>query len=573
MENKLRIISEKYLSRFKSYCDLCKFKNQTTKITDNILCDIETDNSVQYEFLKEKYGELRYKMLQELTISLLESNDIRYDRLQFNSFYTKSFVLDGQELRSTVSKKTNDELAIILKNKPDDIFVFKDFGLQNSIDDVAFHRCFSNKKIRYVSFVSDNAFTEIINYNDNENDLYRGTNVISIKDFLITSISEESWDSFYEYCTEFTEKSKDIFSFGIIKNVRNSNLFSYREIVKKSIEKFDYKNILEDVSIEQHNIIEVNYFRNGLYESLVGNSTFAQSFMTAEWLYHSLHNAKNVDLTPISTGFFKALEQFLDLYVSFIVGKNDLDTNQPYVIFSIKDKHHVELSRKKYRQIKKELTLKNLTDLFGDYKNQTDSFIERNVGLLQKNITQCTYHTIIKLLNQIVSTRNGHFHKDNIQDWETVEKIRNLTYCAFYLIFGSYKYLKENRSRLGIVELENDDFYQLCDFVYKNLKSCKQKGKRIYIPVFRVDDCTLDLIVSNESIVNYDKFGRPIYKELCFKNMGEKSYYEKKYTQECQPIIVRYSFLELYVKNNEFHFKPQEFKTIFKNGKFIVNRL
>lgn len=570
MNDNIKIIVEKYLKSFKNVCDLWKFNNVNNRLNDYILCDISTNNSIQYDYLKKEYDELVFAMLQELILSILDSNKINYTNLDFKSFHAKPFIIQ-QKLVVNHPHDINNELAIILSNEQDTIYLFKEFGIQNQIENNSFHSLFPKKKIRYVNYVSDDAFKEIINHNNNISDPYRGTNVISLKDFLIMFVNEEAWVKLYKECNRFSQESKEYFSFEIIKNVRNSNLFSYRETVEKSIKNFNYQKFLPNISLDQFERICESYFESELYKCMVGKSIFAQSFMTAEWLYISLRNAENVDLTPISAGFFKALEQFLDLYVSLLINKVDPKTNKPYVIHLNGHSGHVEITEKRYQTYRNKLSLKNLTDLFGYYNKDKNLYIERNQGLLCSGIDHTTYHIIIQLLSDLAEIRNGYFHKDNIQDWSIIDKVRTYIYSAFFLILGSFNYFKENINILGIVNLDSNSFYQLCHYIYTNLRQPKLENSSLLVPVFKIDKIDELLIYCEDSKIAFDDLGNPMYLNIKFKNIGPKKLMEKTYTKNNLPKSIKFTFLSFNPVDNPYKHEPEikNFKTIFENGKFI----
>lgn len=71
---------------------------------------------------------------------------------------------------------------------------------------------------------------------------------------------------------------------------------SGKEVV---LSETDYKRIREQFFDERTMLI------------LIGTHDFAESIITAEWLYSSMKQAKAIDLTVIGTGYFKAVEQLL----------------------------------------------------------------------------------------------------------------------------------------------------------------------------------------------------------------------------------------------------------------------
>ena len=102
-----------------------------------------------------------------------------------------------------------------------------------------------------------------------------------------------------------------------VKPLSDYSLAHFKNSIEGQILKYDYRHFLNRG--EQSSFLlppdweKLNdqYIKNNYYLLLKGSSSFAESFITAEWLYSSMKRAKAIDLTTIGTGYFKCIEQLL----------------------------------------------------------------------------------------------------------------------------------------------------------------------------------------------------------------------------------------------------------------------
>lgn len=315
----------------------------------------------------------------------------------------------------------------------------------------------------------------------------------------------------------------------------------------------------------QHEVIKEKYIDGGLYKCLLGKSDFAKSFMTAEWLYSSIQNTRYLDLTTVALGYLKSIEQFLGVYVGCFVDKIDSLTGKPYGIYKNKKDGVIELTKDTFNPHLFELG--NLTGFFGfDDKNNRKIKI-RNRSFLNKEITDDTNERFIEFISTVSSLRNGYFHKDNIDDWNIVDEVRKTAYCAFYLVLGCHEKIDGFEEVFELIRVNDSDSFKLCDFVY-NIEPYLNR-----IPLFITSDCNTPMVKQKENNLNFDEYGIPQYTGISLSIAGSEPIAIKNYDINNLPDEIKLAFWTFELGKNPKPIEERilEFKTIFKDGKFLID--
>ena len=169
------------------------------------------------------------------------------------------------------------------------------------------------------------------------------------------------------------------------------------------------------------------FIANCKYKVLLGQSDFAESLITAEWLRDSMRKAQAIDLTVIGTGYFKAAEQLL--YCLAKLRFSDVDEKETFGNFA-------------YRY----------------QKNQKLFF--------HKDLLPTTREYVYESIYSYAKLRNGYFHKHNIHDPNRIEEIRTATFLLVFLLLGSQKLSGTDLAVLGTPALHNyGEFDKFCDYV------------------------------------------------------------------------------------------------------------
>ena len=336
MNEQLRNLTINYINQFVDLCDEWKFKNENEPTF--VINDLSSAESRSYEYLKKEFYFIRCSLLHRLIEQFLYDNNVKAKKIELNSFTKKTFVIDNKLFIQNPHNELNEELLLLLeKNNLNYLYFFKDSGIDNRLCNerlsTSLTKSLNASSIIYVNFMTDYAWMEILNHNQDEDDPSHGTDTISLKTFFIDYMNEEAYQEFIECCDLFMNKVKEHFNFEIVKNLKNSNLYSYREKTLSIIANYNYKMQLKTIEQKDFNKINSNFFKSNRYKCLIGKNDFAECFMTAEWLYNSLYKATHIDLSPIFTGYLKSIEQFLQTYIFQYIDEINKKTNDYYKLY------------------------------------------------------------------------------------------------------------------------------------------------------------------------------------------------------------------------------------------------
>ena len=572
------VMMEYYLAKMKRLRNSWIGNRTEKKIGLATLIDVEGHEQRQYRGIMDQCNDYIYEMLGHVIKALLKAYNIPvqcYD-LRCSTAYSyygceERYFLDYMD--------QHDEKNVLCFNRKDQevLFIFKKFGIRNDIPQKTIDDLLKTTKLKtfcYISYVEKEAFSEVINHNDDENDPSRGTNKYSLKQFFEGFFGIDEYLLFREYADEFTQKVRDYFGFELVRTIKPNTLHNFRGSVRYDLLNLNSQisQLLVNISEEQKKILDEHFFAQKNYELLLGKNDFAQSFMTAEWLYTSLSNAGNIDLTAIAMGYFKAIEQLLFSFIKLhtyekdhvnrkiYTGKNDPNADQ---------KGNATLTNTLINDEDrtKKLTLSSLTGFFGHYNDRTNSYVGRNQDILNNGINGMTYEFIIDTFDGVVGLRNGYFHKDNLSDWQKVESARNKALTVFYLLFGAYRISADDRRELGLILVdEHDDFYKLCDYINQKAYDSSMLTK----PIFYFEDINdpNDYVFPRaDNYIEYDNYGEPIYSGIYFSRKGQREW-SKKITREEVPTEIWEGVFTITRDLEYLVSGPQ--KKIFDNGTFLA---
>jgi hypothetical protein len=266
----------------------------------------------------------------------------------------------------------------------------------------------------------------------------------TLKDFFDMKFGKGEYEIFQEYVDKFNEKARNIIAYKAVVIPTDDELRTFKSRKSEMLLSYDYETLLpSDLCQEQRDILHRNFIDRGLYKALMGDSDFADSFITSEWNYDVNRATGALDQTGIVAGYLKSIEQLL---------------------YSL-----IRLSINDHRSIR----LKNGED--GEFSVDNEEYVNSTLGSLihfVKNngdildVNNYTKHYIVDILfDWTDEERNGHFHKDNLHDVNKIEEIRKQTLLLYYLLLGGFKIEEPDYRRIGIV-FENgkitdeEDLYQ-----------------------------------------------------------------------------------------------------------------
>lgn len=382
---------------------------------------------------------------------------------------------------------------------------------------------------------------------DNEQFRREGVNlkVISLRSFFITYFGLEEYNVFLTYLQDYLADAKDIMGYQSIKFLSYMNLATQKLYEQKELADWDYHHysyqIIDSNNKKTQNYLyldstpfppfflqamENNYLSGGLFKAMVGNSEFAESFTTSEWLYHSLSGKKNFDFTSVISGYLKSVEQLLYRIVMLNVDNsckismsnaNDVITeaiSNNIIVYQLKgDKWQVvpANAKLKYKYI-------DLTSEQTQYMDNTigtfEFFLRNNKHIFVDSQYAKTIADMVSCFR--IECRNGFFHTHNLTDWDVVEKTRSNAIFLYYVLLGGCKIPSNKMSELGIIS--SDAFDSLC----KKIREFKNYNVEFIFEY--TDGKKLNLIYDfKNNTAEYTEEGIEHYEKLLFYSVDEFS--------------------------------------------------
>lgn len=571
-------------------CGYSESRGETSLIPEN-LCNVSGSERLNYTFIMDRANECMYRLICE-SISMLLT-EYGYTTLRARVRRSDAYqYLPKDGLAGPTVLKGSKRVVRIIKVDVDgspSVFVFKEPGLDQSLPkelEDALRENYGVSKITYVSLVMDGAKTEILNYESVKD----ATPYISVKEFFRLFFPQEEFNKFEEAVAELRQKARSYYGLSITKSLNHLRMGHFRRDIRDRL--INYKPDV-DLETEQRMAIDKNFVGDGRYSALTGDTDFAISFQTAEWLRDSLAHAGCIDFAPIALEYFKSLEQFLYRFLfalhetsklkgkKVFIGKRPHEN--PYYLPAKRDglpdkSRHIEVKDGEI-EIDEELfahgfeyvlDLGRLTRFFGDFVCEKQQLYCRNEDLLDTAISKDTYESIIRALQSARTMRNGIAHKDNLYDWTEMESARSSVLLAFYLVLGSYSIDTEMRSLLGIESdcVQKSEEWKLCNYV---ASAAVPKGNPLEFPVFYLDGDhspkSALFACPDDGESDPDRYGKAqSFSGVYFKRIGSHKRYDLSYPTDRLPSLVEQGMLVICGEGLKL-MGPQ--KVIYKDGNYL----
>lgn len=562
----------------------------TSLIPEN-LCNVSGSERLNYTFIMDRANECMYRLICE-SISMLLT-EYGYITLRARVRRSDAYqYLPKDGLAGPTVLKASKRVVRIIKVDVDgspSVFVFKEPGLDQSLPkelEDSLRENFGVSKITYVSLVMDGAKREVLNYESVKD----ATPYISVKEFFRLFFPQEEFDKFEEAVVELRQKARSYYGLSITKSLNHLRMGHFRRDIRDRL--IGYKPDVE-LGSEQRMAIDKSFVVDGRYSALTGDTDFAVSFQTAEWLRDSLTHAGCIDFAPIALEYFKSLEQFLYRFL-YAIHKTSKSKSRriyygkklgenPYYLPAKRDgvpdkSRHIEVKDGEI-EINDELftdgfeyvlDLGRLTRFFGDYVCEKQQLYSRNEDLLDTAISEDTYESIIRALQSARTMRNGIAHKDNLYDWTEMESARSSVLLDFYLVLGSYSIDTEMRSLLGIESdcVQKSEEWKLCNYV---ASAAVPKGNPLEFPVFYLDgddspEAALFACPDDEES-DPDRYGKAqSFSGVYFKRIGSHKRYDISYPTDRLPSLVEQGMLIICGEGLKL-MGPQ--KVIYRDGNYL----
>ena len=316
----------------------------------------------------------------------------------------------------------------------------------------------SCEKCKYIYLMFDYAYLQLVGHNEDESDPGRGYNIYSIKWFFEEYFGQEEYERFNTAVTTYISEVNSYIGYVTIKTLIPSSLINFRKNVERELVNYGYDKLLSmkyngfELWDGEYKKIRKQFLDDKTLLTMLGSRDFAESLITAEWLYDSMKKAKAIDLTIIGMGYFKAVEQLLfDLIC--------LHKNQGLTIrkdYSRKDlPSEVQLDDQNIADKAIDATLGSMA-----------MFVKINAPTIFRNdLVWKTKKFVREAIFKYADLRNGYFHKDNIHQLERIEEIRDASFYMFFLLLGACDLSEDNLIDLGLPQIVQSDYYRLCEYV------------------------------------------------------------------------------------------------------------
>lgn len=302
----------------------------------------------------------------------------------------------------------------------------------------------------YFAFNTESATDEYISMlNEISEEIYNSFLKFStLKDFFDQHIREGEYEILKGYIDDFNEKAKRIIAYKAVVIPTETEICSFKKRKAEMLLNFNYEVLLPpEIYDGQKAILKKNFVERKTYKALLGESDYADSFITSEWNYAVNQVTGVLDQTGIVAGYLKSIEQLLYTVIKLSINKNKFIQlkNGEYGEFNSDNEEYVNS------------TLGSLTH-----------FIKNNGDILDVN-SYVKRIIVDKLFKWIDDERNGYFHKDNLHDPARVDEIRKQTLLLYYLILGGFSITDDQFSEIGI-ELQTSEPIVSEDELYQKFK-------------------------------------------------------------------------------------------------------
>lgn len=469
-----------------------------------------------------------------------------------NDFYLYRFIVDRLEkstipLLSNILIRAMERYGLSIKKLPDTRSAPFRFIIRNSEGRTGY---------RFEDFFCDENVNEIVKtYNvdtavvirtwkpgkadewiSRDNEQYQQDGLkkqeISLKTFFIKCFGQEEYDSFLSHLKGYLQEAREITGYQSIKFLSSMNLAFQKIVAENELSNWDYRNQTFQIIDKSNSQIqkylyvasasfpadlmqamESNYVSGQLFRTMTGGNEYADSFITSEWLYHSLKGRRNFDYTSVISGYLKSIEQLLYKIVMLNVDNGCKITMSTIsdIVNEVNKKGIITYRFGRYTYI----------DLTSEQLQYIDSSIGSFEFFLRNNPSIFIEPTVSEHIADMVccfrkECRNGYFHTHNLKNWEVVEKTRANAIYLYFVLLGACIIPKDKVKELGISTI--DEFDELCKKIRAFI------GYNTDFSFEYADGKTLNLVYArNNNTIEFTDDGIEHYESLLFYDIGEFS--------------------------------------------------
>lgn len=257
---------------------------------------------------------------------------------------------------------------------------------------------------------------------------------------LFSLISDEEFEIYMTYVRKFNSDIKRLIGYRTIVMPSDSSIEELKRDIEGELRNMDFdRHLSKDGLYEnQIEIINKNFWNRALYKALIGEASFAESFISSEWYYKNHVEFSVLEQTAIIAGYLKSVEQLLYSIVKLSEGTGK----------RIKKYGGDKIEYIEYCAANEPLIDSTLGSIIGYVRHYSDLW---DVNSYAKN------YIADKLNIYRDKYRNDYFHKDNVTSVEQIEEIRNITIFIHYLLLGAMKICDSDKTKIGIVINEKQE--------------------------------------------------------------------------------------------------------------------
>ena len=321
-----------------------------------------------------------------------------------------------------------------------------------------------------------------IKWDENTKDYkYENYKEMSPEAFFRQHLSSAEYELFIDKVKPAIETANAEIGFGTIPKLSLRYLSNFRTSVENELASINYKKMrfqvlpgsqdkfnLGDRALDDadHDILEGRYIKKRRFKALLGSEGFAKCFITAEYQYQVFKQGHQFDYTSVACGYLKAMEQLI--YKLLQINLKHLPTETLWIkkngcVIPKEDYTPGKTVRANPKTGKPQVAfMERLQPFFDTTLTPMVWFLHDNpYGWETSDASWLVTHEF--LMNFANECRNDHLHKDNIDEFDVVSRIRNNALLIFYLLLGGYKLtgdLEEDKAVLGIIDDSFDRLYK-----------------------------------------------------------------------------------------------------------------
>ena len=248
--------------------------------------------------------------------------------------------------------------------------------------------------------------------------------VVNFNEFLNSFFNREIRKGFIKATKEVNAVVDELIGYSVTEICSKESLTRFKSELVSGWKNTDYNQFFADSGIypqTKQKLIN-KFLMQEKYNILLDGGIYSDSYITSEWFYHRYARSikvNNFDMTAVVAGYFKSVEQLLD---AFIVSRRQ---GKVFQLRKVGDEYEeIRVGDTNYKSM-----------LGGIHK-----FLFCNRTLFDEQNLFLQNYYLDKLKTWINTCRNGYFHKDNIQDSNTLHKIRQKTLSLYFFTLVMFQF-------------------------------------------------------------------------------------------------------------------------------------